>query len=78
MATPKSYPERQGDNPPNARCSFCGKLRSETGPMVEGPNGIYMCGKCVDLAAKIVGQMRQNGRLKDLPGDNPKTPDLSN
>jgi hypothetical protein len=46
--------------------------------MVEGPNGIYMCGKCVDLAAKIVGQMRQNGRLKDLPGDNPKTPDLSN
>jgi ATP-dependent protease Clp ATPase subunit len=55
--------EKLRDNPPDACCSFCKKPRHETGPMVEGPNQIYICPKCVDEASRIVQQMRQEGRL---------------
>lgn len=30
-------------------CSFCGKTSREVGPMVEGPNEIYVCSNCTDL-----------------------------
>jgi hypothetical protein len=41
------------DNPPNAHCSFCGRPRALTGPMVEGPNDVYICVNCVLVASKI-------------------------
>ncbi|NBX26282.1 MAG: hypothetical protein EBQ99_09605, partial [Planctomycetes bacterium] len=27
-------------------CSFCGKTSREVGPMVEGPNDVYICSNC--------------------------------
>ena len=30
-------------------CSFCGKTSREVGPMVEGPNAVYVCSSCTDL-----------------------------
>jgi ATP-dependent Clp protease ATP-binding subunit ClpX len=50
---------RPKDNPPHARCSFCGKPRRETGPMVEGPDEIYMCVACVRAASKIADDMEK-------------------
>ena len=41
------------DNPPNAMCSFCGRSRATVGPMVEGPNSVYICVECVRLAYEI-------------------------
>jgi hypothetical protein len=51
----------------NVPCSFCGKRHSETGPMVEGPNDVYMCAACVDTAGRIVARMRQAGELPGAP-----------
>jgi len=53
-------------------CSFCGKTSREVGPMVEGPNEVYVCSKCVDLCQNIFRQERRRvsgstGVLQDVP-----------
>jgi ATP-dependent Clp protease ATP-binding subunit ClpX len=40
-------------------CSFCGKTSREVGPMVEGPNQVYICTHCVDLCQNIFRQERK-------------------
>jgi len=40
-------------------CSFCGKTSREVGPMVEGPNDVYICANCVDLCSNIFKQERR-------------------
>lgn len=40
-------------------CSFCGKTSREVGPMVEGPNDVYICANCTDLCQNIFRQERR-------------------
>ncbi len=40
-------------------CSFCGKSSREVGPMVEGPNEVYICANCTDLCQNIFKQERR-------------------
>ncbi len=40
-------------------CSFCGKSSREVGPMVEGPNDVYVCASCTDLCQNIFKQERK-------------------
>lgn len=40
-------------------CSFCGKTSREVGPMVEGPNDVYVCGNCTDLCQNIFRQEKR-------------------
>ena len=40
-------------------CSFCGKTSREVGPMVEGPNDVYICNNCTDLCQNIFQQERR-------------------
>ena len=37
-------------------CSFCGKSSREVGPMVEGPNDVYICSNCTELCQNIFKQ----------------------
>jgi ATP-dependent Clp protease ATP-binding subunit ClpX len=37
-------------------CSFCGKTSREVGPMVEGPQDVYICSNCTDLCQNIFKQ----------------------
>ena len=53
-------------------CSFCGKTSREVGPMVEGPNEVYICSNCVDLCQNIFRQERRrvssiSGSLSEIP-----------
>ncbi|GJQ30405.1 MAG: ATP-dependent Clp protease ATP-binding subunit ClpX [Phycisphaerae bacterium] len=53
-------------------CSFCGKTSREVGPMVEGPNQVYVCSSCVDLCQNIFRQERKRvspstGWLREVP-----------
>lgn len=53
-------------------CSFCGKTSREVGPMVEGPNEVYICSACVELCQNIFRQERRRvsttgGSLSDIP-----------
>jgi len=40
-------------------CSFCGKTSRDVGPMVEGPNDVYICSHCTDLCQNIFKQERK-------------------
>ena len=53
-------------------CSFCGKTSREVGPMVEGPNDVYICSNCVDLCQNIFRQERRrvssvSSSLQEVP-----------
>jgi hypothetical protein len=50
-----------------ARCTLCGKPRDQTGPMVGGPGGTWICAACVDGAAVAVDEMRRAGILPERP-----------
>ena len=47
----------------NANCSFCRKSYREVGPLVEGPEDVYICGECIELCQSILEQekRRRNG-----------------
>ena len=61
-----------GHNKGSNDCSFCGKGESEIGPLIEGPNDVYICGSCVDLCSTIIQQeQRKLVRPKSLSGDIP-------
>ena len=40
-------------------CSFCDKSSREVGPMVEGPNDVYICANCTELCQNIFKQERR-------------------
>ncbi|MSR43765.1 MAG: ATP-dependent Clp protease ATP-binding subunit ClpX [Phycisphaerales bacterium] len=40
-------------------CSFCGKTSREVGPMVEGPNDVYVCANCTELCQNIFKQEKR-------------------
>ena len=48
-------------------CSFCNRSAEESGPIVEGPEGINICANCVDLCHTIIRQERRRG-VRDRPG----------
>jgi ATP-dependent Clp protease ATP-binding subunit ClpX len=51
----------------NAYCSFCRKSYRDVGPLVEGPNDVYICGECVELCQSIIDQeKRRRGATKTL------------
>ncbi|RPI62619.1 MAG: ATP-dependent Clp protease ATP-binding subunit ClpX, partial [Planctomycetaceae bacterium] len=37
-------------------CSFCHRTSEDAGPVVEGPNGVYICANCVELCHNIIRQ----------------------
>jgi ATP-dependent Clp protease ATP-binding subunit ClpX len=53
-----------GESRRTATCSFCGKNYRETGPLVEGKGGAYICGDCVQLAHSIVQQERRKASVR--------------
>jgi ATP-dependent Clp protease ATP-binding subunit ClpX len=42
-----------------AYCSFCRKPPSDVGPLVEGPDGVHICGDCSELCLSIVEAERR-------------------
>jgi len=44
-----------------AVCSFCGKSGRETGPLVEGRGGVFICAECIDLCNSVVQSERRRG-----------------
>jgi len=48
-----------GPKPPRRKanvCSFCHRGSEDVGPIVEGPDGVYICANCVELCHNIVRQ----------------------
>lgn len=51
----------------HANCSFCRKSYREVGPLVEGPEDVYICGNCIELCQSILDtEKRRRGTPKSL------------
>ncbi|MEN6504384.1 MAG: ATP-dependent Clp protease ATP-binding subunit ClpX, partial [Planctomycetaceae bacterium] len=49
-----------GGNTPKVHvCSFCHRNSDDVGPVVEGPNGVYICSNCVELCHNIIRQEKR-------------------
>jgi ATP-dependent Clp protease ATP-binding subunit ClpX len=60
-------PGKRGSGKKNANCSFCRKSYREVGPLVEGPEDVYICGECIELCQSILDQeRRRRGPTKQL------------
>ncbi len=56
----------------NAFCSFCRKSYRDVGPLVEGPDDVYICGECIELCQSILDEeRRRRGVPKTLFTDIP-------
>ncbi|MDA0587449.1 MAG: ATP-dependent Clp protease ATP-binding subunit ClpX [Planctomycetota bacterium] len=51
--------KRSGTGKKNASCSFCRKNYREVGPLVEGPDNVYVCGDCIELCQSILEQEKR-------------------
>ena len=53
-----------GSPPPGRRavCSFCGRSGRDSGPLVEGPKGVYICPDCIRAANNVVQEERRRTR----------------
>jgi ATP-dependent Clp protease ATP-binding subunit ClpX len=40
----------------NVECSFCRKSYRDVGPLVEGPDDVYICAECAELCQSIIDQ----------------------
>ncbi len=61
MPSGKDFPpgKRTPTGKKNANCSFCRKSYRDVGPLVEGPEDVYICGECIDLCQSILDQERR-------------------
>ena len=48
-----------GKRRPPGVCSFCSRSSEDAGPIVEGPNGVFICSNCVELCHNIIRQERR-------------------
>ncbi|MBX3438374.1 MAG: ATP-dependent Clp protease ATP-binding subunit ClpX [Planctomycetaceae bacterium] len=61
MTSGKDQPstKRGAQGKKNANCSFCRKSYRDVGPLVEGPDDVYICGECIELCQSILDQERR-------------------
>ncbi len=50
----------------DANCSFCRKSYRDVGPLVEGPDDVYICGGCIELCQSILDQEKKRRGGKTL------------
>ena len=43
----------------HANCSFCRKSYRDVGPLVEGPDRVYICGECAELVQFIIAEEKR-------------------
>ncbi|MCC9077259.1 ATP-dependent Clp protease ATP-binding subunit ClpX [Litorilinea aerophila] len=56
--------------PMEARCSFCGKEKSEVQRLIEGPDNVFICDECILLGAEILAE---EGLTDAAPGHKPRS-----
>jgi len=57
-----------------ATCNFCGREPRETGPMIEGRGGVYICAECVDLCGSAVKAERRRAKTSAAGPQRTPTP----
>ena len=57
------------------KCSFCGKDQLEVGKIISGPNGVNICGECIQVCNYIFDEERIKKEKKSFSIRNIPTPE---
>jgi len=57
------------------KCSFCGKDQLEVGKIISGPNGVNICGECIQVCNYILSEERIKKEKKNFSIKNIPTPE---
>ena len=51
------------------QCSFCGKVKSEVGKLIAGPDDIFICDECIEICNQVIKQstVEEAAMPADLP-----------
>lgn len=69
MDETKKPEDKNGKNKPES-CSFCGRLRDESGSMVRGRDKVSICSRCIDASRRMLDEQRD----AVAPVEKPKKP----
>ena len=47
------------------RCSFCNRTEDEVGPLITGPDGVFICAGCVEAAASVYLKLQKDNVLPE-------------
>jgi ATP-dependent protease Clp ATPase subunit len=61
MSNPYEAPRTDAQLRQDACCSYCEESYRDVGPLVEGPDLVYICEKCCDEAIATHNEMKQPG-----------------
>ncbi|MDO5043858.1 MAG: ATP-dependent Clp protease ATP-binding subunit ClpX [Coriobacteriia bacterium] len=64
----------EGLPPQRLRCSFCGKTQNQVKKLVAGPNNVYICDECIEMAYDIIADDIREEELAELDLDDLPTP----
>ena len=53
-------------------CSFCGRRESEVNRLISGPNGVFICDRCIEICMDIINE----DRAEQYRGGEPALPEL--
>jgi len=48
------------------KCSFCERDERAVRKLIEGPNGVFICDKCVSLCKEIISSELEKEKIEDL------------
>ncbi len=57
------------------KCSFCGKDQLEVGKIISGPNGVNICGECIQVCNYILSEEKIKKEKKNFSIKNIPTPE---
>ena len=55
-----------GDKRRWIKCSFCERDERAVRKLIEGPNGVYICDKCVSLCHEIIYTEMEKEKIENL------------
>ncbi len=65
-------PERKSTRGKRPKCSFCQRATTRKGPLVEGPDGVFICRECIEILHSLIQQQERMSQveqfhLKEIP-----------
>jgi ATP-dependent Clp protease ATP-binding subunit ClpX len=56
----------KGNQQHELHCSFCSRSNAEVNSLIEGPNNVFICDKCIDNASAIIQRSKPKENVGDI------------
>ncbi len=57
-------PEQNSPRKKRAHCSFCQRASTSKGPLIEGPENVFICRECIEILHSMIEEQERQSRVK--------------